>query len=289
MRKYHFVLAFVLLGLVLLPGHQAPRCAQGLYDYTTVELPDGTSKAIYQLVPGVAGAVEAPATSSAENFARWRGYRWCTFERIWFALPIETAGYYVIAGAPNKYVTGGFDRIMLGVYRERESITQPGMVLSDVVKFPTNREFADTYILRGEPGQVWFTQLLSRGGSEPKTLWIGARAAQKLATGQKASSSCSPGLPVALYELDLHADFHHEIKLEGMGGVNYDLYVMRVCTPTAVRVVKASASKPKKGAPNSDSVTFLPRPEETYLALIKLTSGEGSYQLSCNPVAAPGE
>jgi len=261
--------------------------AQDLPVYTTVKLPDGSTEPVYQLQPDQPATFEGPEMS----VERWKHYRWCTWDRWWFALPIETTGYYVIYGAVRKFEPGEVrfyeQRTVLGVYDRLEDITQHGMRCSDVVKFPLDRKGPDIYIFRAEPGQVWATQLLRSGPLPTNTYTIGAAKAPLLTANNAHVGQLSEEFPVALFKLDTQAGANYDLTVTA--DTDLDIYLLKASRSTAVRVAASEAGVMLTDqTPTVFCWTAVPRAK--YLVMIMLKPGdEGSYNITLteNVVVGP--
>ncbi len=251
--------------------------AQELPVYTTAKLPDGSTEPVYQLQPGQPATFEGLEMSTE----RWKHYRWCTWDRWWFALPIKTAGYYAVCGAVRKFEGDQprfyEERTVLGVYDRIEDITRPGIRCSDVIKFPIGLKGPDIYIFRGELGQVWATQLLRNGTKPTNTYTIGAAQAPVLVANTTRPGQISTEFPLALFELNTEAGKSYQLSATAEG--SFDLYLLKTTSPTAVRV---AASESGEMISEQTPVVFrwTAAPQTSYLVMMRLKSGEGSYEVT---------
>ncbi len=266
------IVVLILVMVVALSCHRL--LAQELPVYTTATLPDGSTESVYQLTPGQPTAFEVPQTSTE----RWKRYRLCTWDRRWFALPIEADGYYVLCGAVRKFEKGQpyyEERNVLGVYDQLTDITQPGIRYSDVIKFPLARKAPDIYVWRAQAGQLWATQLVMHS-SRGCHYSIGADKASVLKAGASIHGHISAQFPVALFELDTVVGSRYEFTLNTDESVS--LFRLIEASPTAMRVVSSlNPVAAEYQVPIAD--VFTAEPDTKYLAMVLLTEGEGDYEL----------
>ncbi len=268
----------VFVVLLCLPAAAEPE----LPVYTTVKVLDGSTQPVYQLDPGQAITFQIKPTPEG-NFARWKRYRWCTFDRRWFAIPIEQAGYYVVSGVPRKYKYteggGGFDRQLLGVYDNIEKIIRPGNKYSDVVKFPIKRENPDIFIFRGEPGQVWATQLVIRGSGQVNgkklDYSVGAYKGQLLTLGGTVSGQLSEEFAMGLIDLDTQPGQTYELTADA--DADFEFCLLQATSPTAVRVL-ASQTRTVGQQQIPSIFCWTAEDNKKYLALVRFPSGAGRYE-----------
>ncbi len=278
-----FVPRIVILILAMVVALSCHRLlAQDLPVYTTATLPDGSTESVYQLTPGQPTTFEVPQISTE----RWKHYRLCTWDRRWFALPIETEGFYAICGAVRKFGPSGprfyEERNVLGVYDRLEDITRPSMSRSDVIKFPLRRKAPDIYIFRGEPGQVWATQLVINGTQPTNTFTIGAEKAIKLSPDTTHHGQIATDLPLTLFELYTQVGKTYKLTLNARETIG--LFRLAATGPTAVRILSSTNSiKGEYSMPLAD--VFTAQPDTRYLAMVLLTGEEGEYDFQFREVA----
>ena len=262
--------------------------AQELPVHTTARLPDGSTQPVYRLVPEQRVMLDVPTRSATDNFTRWRRYRWSTWDRAWFALPIEQAGYYAVFGATRKLGPDQLyeDQTLLGVYDRLEAVTRPNMQRSHVLRLPLRRHEPDLFVFRGEPGQLWAAELVMGSDRKDKPVVVGATRADVISPEQTRHGRLERDFPFALFELDTSPGEGYELALQSDETIG--LILLEEAGPTAFRVL--SSSKPLRGEYATPVLAaFAARRGTGYLAMLMLNAEKGDYGLHFRQTATTAQ